>query len=111
MDIKKNKWINGDHHLHICGHAKIDYPLMTPPEALKTAEAEDMDYIPFQADFIDSVSHENKTISSDSAIAQYSCELVNHIWGHYCCIFNKEALKRQICGHILYPQCSMPSKK
>lgn len=103
FDVKKDNWLNGDHHLHICGHAAIDYPLMTPLEALKAAEAEGMDYIPFQAEFMDSLTHKCETMQNGSSIAQYSCELVNHIWGHYCCILGNESLKRQICGHILYP--------
>lgn len=103
LDLKVFNWHNGDHHLHLSGHAKIDYPCMGLAEALQLGVADGMDYIPFQMEYIDSSEHENETINVEDAIAQYSTELVNHIWGHFCCIYSSKVLKRQICGHVLYP--------
>jgi hypothetical protein len=103
LDLRKRNWHNGDHHLHLSGHAVIDYPCMKMTQVLEIAEADGMDFIPLQMDFLDTLEHEGECASQGNAIGQYSAELVNHIWGHFCCIYGDKVLKRQICGHILYP--------
>ncbi|MDZ4860153.1 MAG: CehA/McbA family metallohydrolase [Candidatus Hydrogenedentes bacterium] len=82
FDWSAKGWWSGDHHTHLYRHGSSLYPMMDLNDVYAIAQAEGLNFLPFQG--VDKYLESKGEMNSPTFIARYTQELTRDFWGHIC---------------------------
>lgn len=90
-DTFEQNWHSIDHHTHLFRHGGSIYPLMDLNDVLDIAQAEGLDFLPFQG--VDTASESTRSLVGPACTVSYTEELTRDFWGHICPIYNRARIR------------------